>query len=185
MAAGSSPGRKFKVSRVANAPPSRARLMIYAGQDNVNLEAVDVSELVEEMQPLLKVSISKHATCEDRSRQESSLCAGQCHTDSPDRDEPDHQRVGSGRGESRFDHDVTTSRVSQGTRCKAGDERPVGRIPPAGGLGHGPGMTEDAKTQDLRSVLHHEIRGPRPRAIRRTGDCPRSRGHDSSGQHAR
>ncbi len=35
-------------------------LMIYAGQDKANLEAVDVSRLVEEMLPLLKISISKH-----------------------------------------------------------------------------------------------------------------------------
>jgi CheY-like chemotaxis protein/two-component sensor histidine kinase len=37
-------------------------LMIFAGQEETNLEEVDVSRLVEEMLELLKVSISKHAT---------------------------------------------------------------------------------------------------------------------------
>ena len=36
-------------------------LMIYAGQDQSNLEPLDVSQLVEEMIELLRVSISKHA----------------------------------------------------------------------------------------------------------------------------
>ena len=36
-------------------------LMIYSGQDTAELEPVDVSQLVEEMLELLKISISKHA----------------------------------------------------------------------------------------------------------------------------
>jgi PAS domain S-box-containing protein len=37
-------------------------LMIYSGQDRIDLDQVDVSQLVEEMLQLLKVSISKHAS---------------------------------------------------------------------------------------------------------------------------
>jgi nitrogen-specific signal transduction histidine kinase len=37
-------------------------LMIFAGQEEANLEPVDLSQLVEEMLELLKISISKHAT---------------------------------------------------------------------------------------------------------------------------
>ena len=36
-------------------------LMIFSGQDRVDLDLVDVSQLVEEMLELLKISISKHA----------------------------------------------------------------------------------------------------------------------------
>ena len=39
---------------------------------------------------------------------------------------------------------------------------------------NGCGMTENAESEDLRSVLQHEIRGPRPGSGRRTRDRPRT-----------
>jgi two-component system, cell cycle sensor histidine kinase and response regulator CckA len=53
--------QKIKASAIRGAEIVRG-LMIYAGQDQADLiEAVDVSQLVEEMLELLKISISKHA----------------------------------------------------------------------------------------------------------------------------
>jgi signal transduction histidine kinase len=64
LAVGSAPREeieRIKARAVRGAEIIR-ELMIYAGEDQTDLvEAVDVSELVEEMQELVKTSISKHA----------------------------------------------------------------------------------------------------------------------------
>jgi two-component system, cell cycle sensor histidine kinase and response regulator CckA len=58
---GASPGEEVQNIKAAalRAAEVVRELMVYAGQDKANLEAVDVSRLVEEMLPLLKISISK------------------------------------------------------------------------------------------------------------------------------
>lgn len=63
MAAGSSPDEEVQSIKVVaiRAAEVVRELMIYAGQDKATLEALDISQLVEEMVQLLKVSISKHA----------------------------------------------------------------------------------------------------------------------------
>jgi CheY-like chemotaxis protein len=63
LAAGSSPGEEIlRIKGVAIRASEIVReLMIYSGQDKAKLEPVDVSQLVEEMLELFKISISKHA----------------------------------------------------------------------------------------------------------------------------
>ena len=63
IGAGSSPDEEVQSIKVVaiRAAEVVRELMIYAGQDRATLEALDISQLVEEMLQLLKVSISKHA----------------------------------------------------------------------------------------------------------------------------
>lgn len=64
LAEGSSPEVELKTIRDAAMRGSEIvrELMIYAGKESKDLELVDVSEVVEQMLELLKVSVSKHAT---------------------------------------------------------------------------------------------------------------------------
>src|SRR5882762_11215898 len=66
LASGSAPEEELqKIRAVAIRGAEIVRqLMIYAGQESEVLELVDVSEIVEDMLELLKVSISKHAAVE-------------------------------------------------------------------------------------------------------------------------
>lgn len=66
MAGGSGPEEEIKkIQAVAIRAAEVVReLMIYAGQDKGNFEAIDLSQVVREMLELLKVSISKHAVLE-------------------------------------------------------------------------------------------------------------------------
>jgi len=66
IAAGSYPKEELKqIESVALRGSEIVReLMIYAGQEAVAAEAVDVSQIIEEMLELLKVSVSKHARLE-------------------------------------------------------------------------------------------------------------------------
>jgi PAS domain S-box-containing protein len=61
---GSSPGEEVRqIKRVATRASEIVReLMVYSGQERGHLEAVDLSELIEEMLELLKSSISKRAS---------------------------------------------------------------------------------------------------------------------------
>jgi PAS domain S-box-containing protein len=64
LAVGSAPREEIEriKARAVRGSEIIRELMIYAGEDQTDLvEAVDVSELVEEMQELVKTSISKHA----------------------------------------------------------------------------------------------------------------------------
>ena len=80
------------------------QLMIYSGQDKATLVApVDLSQLVEEMIELLKVSISKHVVLKTDLSQRPSRGLGQRATAPANRDEPDHQRIGSDRRAGRRD----------------------------------------------------------------------------------
>ena len=82
-------------------------LMIYAGKESEVLEPVDVSEIVEGMLELLKISISKHATLETDLRSTPSSCTGNCRADFAACDEPCYERLRgygrSGRGDPRDD----------------------------------------------------------------------------------
>jgi signal transduction histidine kinase/CheY-like chemotaxis protein len=66
LAEGASPERELNAIRDVAIRGSEIvrELMIYAGQESEVLEPVDVSEIVEGMLELLKISISKHATIE-------------------------------------------------------------------------------------------------------------------------
>lgn len=63
LAVGSAPTQELQaIKNVAIRAGEIVReLMVYSGQDQANLDAVDISQLVEEMLELLKISISKHA----------------------------------------------------------------------------------------------------------------------------
>jgi PAS domain S-box-containing protein len=66
VAAGSSPERELSTIRDAAIRGSEIvrQLMIYAGRESESLGLVDISEIVQKMLELLKVSISKHARIE-------------------------------------------------------------------------------------------------------------------------
>ena len=82
-------------------------LMIYAGKESEVLEPVDVSEIVEGMLELLKISISKHATLETDLGQHLPADTGNCRADFAACDEPCYERLRgygrSGRGDPRDD----------------------------------------------------------------------------------
>ncbi len=63
LAAGSPPDQELQTIKSVSirAGEMVRELMVYSGQDPASLEPVDVSQLVEEMLELLKISISKHA----------------------------------------------------------------------------------------------------------------------------
>jgi PAS domain S-box-containing protein len=63
LASGASPNEELqRIQAVASRGSEIVReLMIYSGQDKVDLERIDVSQLVEETMELIKVSISKHS----------------------------------------------------------------------------------------------------------------------------
>jgi len=66
LAAGSHPEEELKVIRETAIRGSEIvrQLMIYAGKEPEALEPVNISHIVEEMLPLLRISVSKHATLE-------------------------------------------------------------------------------------------------------------------------
>jgi PAS domain S-box-containing protein len=63
LASGVSPNEELqRIQAVASRGSEIVReLMIYSGQDKVDLERIDVSQLVEETMELIKVSVSKHS----------------------------------------------------------------------------------------------------------------------------
>ena len=78
------------------------QLMIYSGQDKAKLVApLDVSQLVEEMIELLKVSISKHVVLKTDLSRDLPAVLGNAPQLTASRDEPDHQRIGSDRRAGR------------------------------------------------------------------------------------
>ena len=64
VAVGAPPGQELQtIKNVAIRAGEMVReLMVYSGQDEARLDPLDLSQLVEEMLELLKISISKHAT---------------------------------------------------------------------------------------------------------------------------
>jgi PAS domain S-box-containing protein len=77
LAAGASPNEELhRIQAVARRGSEIVReLMTYAGQDKVDLQRIDVSQLVEETMELIKVSISKHSVLRtDLSKRTFLLC---------------------------------------------------------------------------------------------------------------
>ena len=136
-------------------------LMIYAGQDQASIfESVDLSRLTGEMLELMKVSISKHAALKIQSRQGPAGCFGERPTDPASADESGHQRIRSDWRERRRSdpcHDI------------ARDRR---RLRPVGGVGQRLWPDGRSESEDLRSVLHHQICGPWSGAGCGSRDCP-------------
>lgn len=66
LAAGTDPEEELRAIREVAMRGSEIvrQLMVYAGKENESLAPVDVSEVVEEIRELLKVTVSKHATIE-------------------------------------------------------------------------------------------------------------------------
>ena len=104
-----SPARR-SISEITTAAHRAAELcrqmLAYAGKASFALERVDLRNLVEEMAHLLKTAISKKAILNLNLEQGLAADPGGPEPDPADRDEPDHQRVGSDRGPERGDHGV-------------------------------------------------------------------------------
>ncbi len=135
--------------------------MIYAGKETAVLGLVDVSRIIAEMSELLKVSLSKRAVLEaDLGQNLPPILASAAQirqivlnlvTNASD-------AIGERGGVIR----VTT-------RCVRADETRGGwfdrlRSTAVGGLRHRARHAARNPSQSVRPVLHHEIRGPRPRA---------------------
>ncbi len=142
MAAGSCPHAEVQsIKDVAVRAAEVVReLMIYAGQDKANLEVVDVSQLVEEMLQLLKVSISKHAVLKTDLGKNLPTVLGNA---TQLRQIVMNLIINASEaiGEQAGSIHVTTSRVSSGTN---GTPREFLRLTVSD---TGPGITEDEKAK--------------------------------------
>ena len=128
-------------------------LMIYSGQEEENLEPVDISWLVNEMLQLLKVSISKHVVLKtDLGKNLPSVRGNRAQI----RQVVMNLIINASEaiGESGGVVNVSTSRVNRGPDFKDAMNLPAGDYLQLEVADSGCGMTEEARSQDLRSVLH-------------------------------
>ena len=158
-------------------------LMIYAGQDQVSLvEPVDVSRLVEEMLELLKVSVSKQVELKIELGKKLPAVwgsAAQIRQVVMNLVINASEAIGSKEGVIR----VSTSLV---TRSRARLVT-MPRLDPAAitcvWKCRTPAWDDrGGKREDLRSVLHHEIRRPWPGTGRCSRDRASPRRRDRSGE---
>ena len=95
-AAGAYPGEEIQTIKAISMRAAEIvrQLMIYAGNEKSDFEPLDLSRLVREILVLVKVSISKSAILETRSRREPSRRVGQRASDPAGCHEPCPQRIG-------------------------------------------------------------------------------------------
>ena len=161
LAAGSSTGEELqRIMTIAIRGAEIVRqLMIYSGQDKAKLVApLDVSQLVEEMMELLKVSISKHVVLKTDLSRDLPAVLGNA---------PQLRQVvmnliinaSEAIGEQDAEISITTSSVTgQDLTATNGTTVPEGNYVRLEVSDTGCGMTEEVQSQSLRSVLQHQIR---------------------------
>ena len=178
VSAGSSPVEQIqRIKAVAVRAAEIVReLMIYSGQDQADLGSVDLSRLVEEMLELLKVSISKHAVLKTDLRQSLPAVHGNA---AQIRQVVMNLIINASEalGEKDGVIHVTTSLAGGGRNLLLPLRRKLarGRLPSPGGLRYRLRHHGGATSQDLRSVLLHQVRGTRAGPGGGARDCSRPR----------
>ena len=106
------------------------QMLAYSGRARVVVESVDISALVRGMTHMVQVSVSKKATLRSALPGRPPPGDGGCDADPPDRNEPDHQRLGGpwrgggrrlrGHGGQGLHGGVPCPDVSREARCRRG-----------------------------------------------------------------
>ena len=162
------------------------QMMAYAGQEKTAFEPLDLSGLVNEMLQLLKVSISKRAHLTvDLPENLPAVRANAAQIRQVVMNLITNASEALGGKEGIISVTLVHVRLRPGTACRQYNKPPPERLPPPDGQRYRLRHDRRDPGQDLRSVLHHQIRRARSGPRRCAGNHPRPRRHNQRSQRSR